>query len=64
MSHRCLRGFVVLVGLGVLAPAGGCGSSTEEGTMVKVDKEKEDIMLKKMGDFHNKQGKPNKGGGG
>ena len=58
MSHLCLRGFVMLVVLGSVAPVGGCGSSSEEGTQVQVDKEQEDIMLKKMGDYHNKQGKP------
>jgi len=39
---------------------GGCGSSSEEGTMVKVDKKQEDIMLKKMEDYMNKHAKPQK----
>ncbi|MEJ7639324.1 MAG: hypothetical protein WKF75_15440 [Singulisphaera sp.] len=51
----------MLVGLGVLAPAGGCGGP-EEGTQVQqVDKEKEDVMLKAMGGFMEEQSKGTKG---
>ncbi len=60
MSHRITRGLLLLVGLGVLAPAGGCGGP-EEGTQVQVDKEKEDVMLKAMGGFMEEQSKGTKG---
>ncbi len=62
MLNQCLRAFVVLVVLGSVATIGGCGSSSEEGTMVKVDKKQEDIMLKKMGDYMEKNQRPQRAG--
>ena len=64
MFNRCLRGFFVPVVLGSVATIGGCGSSSEEGTMVKVDKKQEEVMLKKMEEYMQKNMKAQQRGEG
>lgn len=53
MSHRRLRVFVIMVVLGSVAPVGGCGTS-DEGTQVQVDKEKEAVITEAMGNYMQK----------
>jgi len=55
-----MRGFVLLAALGSVAPVVGCGSNSEEGTRVEVDKEQQAVMLEKMGNYMNKYGSPQK----
>ena len=54
MSRRGLIGLLTAVVLGFVVPAGGCGDSQSE-THVKVDKEKDEMVQKAMGDYMNKQ---------
>ncbi|WP_422930247.1 hypothetical protein [Singulisphaera sp. PoT] len=55
MPSRGLRGLLLLAAAtGFLAPTIGCGSS-DSGTHVKVDKEKENAVLKAMGGYMEKQ---------
>ncbi len=57
MPSRGWWGFSMAVVLGSVGPAGGCGGD-ESGTQVKVDKEKEEAVLKAMGAYMEKQSKP------
>ncbi len=43
--------------LGSVASAGGCGAD-DSGTQVKVDKEKEEAVMKAMGAYMEKQNQP------
>ncbi|APW60741.1 hypothetical protein BSF38_02229 [Paludisphaera borealis] len=63
MPSRGMRRLLIVgVLVGFLAPAGGCGGD-ESGTQVKVDKQKEDAVLKAMGGYMEKQKEKSKAGG-
>jgi hypothetical protein len=55
-----MRSFVIMFMLGLVASLGGCGSNSEEGTRVEVDKDQQAVMLKKTEEYMKKFGSPQK----
>ena len=60
MRHSFVRAFVMTLVLGSVASVGGCGSNSEEGTRVEVNKDAQADMLKRTEAYMKNYGNPQK----